>query len=124
MLSNFTLYFFISASSLFLGFLAFELPLLGLLGKGECLSLLLGKITSHHIFHPSLYIIIDTKSRKFWNSCRASIISSSYKASSVQNNNNWRGLCCLGFIIEKCNLSLPTPTHEYYILTQDVHFGA
>ena len=34
---------FISASSLFLGFLAFEPPLLGLLGKGDCLSHLWGK---------------------------------------------------------------------------------
>ena len=34
--------FLLSASSLFLGFLTFEPPLLGLLGKGDCLSRLWG----------------------------------------------------------------------------------
>ena len=34
--------FLLSASSFFLGFLAFEPPLLGLLGKGDCLSRLWG----------------------------------------------------------------------------------
>ena len=41
--------FLLSASSLLLGFLAFEPPLLGLLGKGDCLSHVWGLLSTMYL---------------------------------------------------------------------------